>query len=91
MPRKHLVFHGRVQGVGFRATAQSLAKQHSLKGWVKNKEDGSVELEAEGEDQALQSFYEEIKEDPSPFIKIETIDEQDYEEEKGHQNFKVLY
>ncbi|WP_101844024.1 acylphosphatase [Halobacillus sp. Marseille-P3879] len=91
MPRKHLVFHGQVQGVGFRATAQSLAKQYSLTGWVKNKSDGTVELEAEGRDEDLHSFYEEINNGPSPFIKINAVDEQHFDEEKGHKKFKVLY
>ncbi|MCP3025928.1 acylphosphatase [Halobacillus sp. A5] len=91
MARKHLVFHGQVQGVGFRATAQSLAKQYGLTGWVKNKEDGTVELEAEGSAQDLQSFTREIKEGPSPFIKIKAVEEDDYDEEKGHRKFKVIY
>ena len=34
--RKHMIFHGRVQGVGFRYTAKYLARSMNLTGWVKN-------------------------------------------------------
>ena len=39
--RKHMIFHGRVQGVGFRYTAKYLARSMNLTGWVKNEYDGS--------------------------------------------------
>lgn len=46
--RKHLVFHGNVQGVGFRYKACYSAKNCGVSGWVRNLADGSVEMEAEG-------------------------------------------
>ena len=39
----HVLIHGRVQGVGFRAWTQHQAELHGLKGWVRNRRDGSVE------------------------------------------------
>ncbi|MBJ6127125.1 acylphosphatase [Microvirga splendida] len=39
----HVLIHGRVQGVGFRAWTQHLAELHGLTGWVRNRRDGSVE------------------------------------------------
>jgi len=39
----HVLIHGRVQGVGFRAWTQHQAQLHGLKGWVRNRYDGSVE------------------------------------------------
>jgi acylphosphatase len=39
----HVLIHGRVQGVGFRAWTQHLAELHGLRGWVRNKQDGPVE------------------------------------------------
>ena len=47
--RKHIVFYGRVQGVGFRYYAVNKANQLGLTGWVKNLPDGTVELEVQGE------------------------------------------
>ncbi len=39
---------GKVQGVWFRKSTQDMAVKHSLNGWVKNMEDGSVVMEVEG-------------------------------------------
>lgn len=39
----HVLIHGRVQGVSFRAWTQHLAELHGLRGWVRNRQDGSVE------------------------------------------------
>lgn len=47
--RKHIVFYGRVQGVGFRYYAVNKANQLGLTGWVKNLPDGTVEMEVQGE------------------------------------------
>ena len=46
--RKHIVFYGRVQGVGFRYTAKYLARSLELTGWVKNDWDGTVTMEVQG-------------------------------------------
>ena len=46
--RKHIVFHGRVQGVGFRYTAKYLANSLNLVGWVQNEWDGTVTMEVQG-------------------------------------------
>ena len=46
--RKHIIFYGYVQGVGFRWRASSSALRLGISGWVRNLPDGSVEMEAEG-------------------------------------------
>lgn len=48
MRRAHAIIRGRVQGVSFRAATAAQAKQLGLVGWVKNRDDGAVELEVEG-------------------------------------------
>lgn len=48
--RKHIVFYGCVQGVGFRYYAVNKANQLGLTGWVKNLPDGTVEMEVQGEE-----------------------------------------
>jgi acylphosphatase len=49
MIRRHLLVHGRVQGVSFRAATQQQAREHAVAGWVANLADGTVEVELEGE------------------------------------------
>jgi acylphosphatase len=56
---------GDVQGVGFRAFVFRRALSSGLKGWVRNRSDGSVELLAEGPRAALETLLEELKAGPS--------------------------
>lgn len=46
--RKHIVFYGHVQGVGFRYTAKYMAQSLKLTGWVENEWDGTVTMEIQG-------------------------------------------
>ncbi len=46
--RRRFVFHGNVQGVGFRYKACYSARNRGVSGWVRNCSDGTVEMEAEG-------------------------------------------
>ena len=54
--RLHATVEGRVQGVGFRAFVEQSAMALNLKGWVRNRWDGSVEVLAEGEHKNLEVF-----------------------------------
>jgi acylphosphatase len=54
--RLHAVVHGRVQGVGFRATTEYEARKLGLRGWVRNLFDGGVEVDAEGDRTHLEKF-----------------------------------
>jgi acylphosphatase len=56
MTRVHVIVQGRVQGVYFRASARDRARQLSLRGWVRNRADGSVELLAEGDKARLEQL-----------------------------------
>ena len=53
--RRYLI-SGRVQGVGFRYFVQKIAAQHGISGWVRNTQDGRVEIEAEGDAAAMRQF-----------------------------------
>lgn len=46
--RQHITFYGYVQGVGFRWKAKYTAQSLGISGWIRNLDDGSVEMEAEG-------------------------------------------
>ena len=58
--RRSTVFRGRVQGVGFRATVQSISRAHRVSGWVRNEADGSVRCIAEGNGSDLDAFVDAI-------------------------------
>ena len=58
--RIHVYYNGRVQGVGFRFTAERLAVDLGLTGWVKNMPDGRVELVCEGQEQKLHTILDKI-------------------------------
>ncbi len=47
--RQRVIFSGRVQGVGFRATAASIARRHNVAGFVRNQADNTVLLEVQGD------------------------------------------
>lgn len=63
MIAKRVIFEGRVQGVGFRYTVKDLARGFDVCGWVKNLDDGSVELQVMGDPEELDSFIHEIIEE----------------------------
>jgi acylphosphatase len=56
---------GRVQGVGFRYFAQDAARREGLHGYVTNRDDGTVEVNAEGEAEALERFERKLRQGPS--------------------------
>lgn len=53
---KHLVVHGSVQGVFYRASAVEAAEERGVAGWVRNADDGSVEMVVEGDAEAVASL-----------------------------------
>ena len=58
MIRKHIIAHGRVQGVGLRFTVTGFAKKYNVTGWVRNLYDGTVEMEVQGLEHRVEpSFY----------------------------------
>ena len=72
--RVRLLLNGRVQGVGFRWFVREAARRHRLAGWVRNRPDGSVELEVSGEDGAYNEFLGTIREGP-PGARVDDVRE----------------
>lgn len=64
---------GKVQGVSFRASAAAKARQLGIKGWVKNEQDGSVQIVATGTGLQLTSFTEWCKEGPT-FARVQNVE-----------------
>lgn len=71
MIRRHYLFYGRVQGVGFRFTTYQNAKNLGLTGWVCNLSDGSVEACIQGEEKLIDYLINELQHDR--FIRIDSI------------------
>jgi acylphosphatase len=70
--RVHLTIVGFVQGVNFRAAARVEARRLGLTGWVRNRFDGSVETEAEGEPAAVEAFVAWCRQGP-PAAEVEDV------------------
>jgi acylphosphatase len=58
MRRIRAIVTGRVQGVSYRAATRTEARRLGITGWVKNCDDGSVELEAEGPDDRVAALIQ---------------------------------
>jgi acylphosphatase len=70
-----LKVYGKVQGVGFRYYTHRKANELGLKGFVKNKPDGSVYIEAEGEETQLLSFINWCQDGPS-WARVTKVEQQ---------------
>jgi len=68
----HAFVEGRVQGVWYRDFTKRLAQEMGVTGWVKNIDDGRVELKAFGHDELLSRFTEKLHEGP-PAADVTTI------------------
>ena len=69
----HLVIHGRVQGVFFRKYTKQKAQSLKLKGTVKNLQNGSVDIIAQGDEDRLRIFIEWCHQG-SPTSKVENVE-----------------
>ena len=65
MPSYRYLVRGRVQGVGFRYFARQRADHLGIAGFARNTPDGSVEVVAEGDVEALQAFEDALRQGPS--------------------------
>ena len=74
MARIHLAISGMVQGVGFRWFVRQRATSLNVAGWVANRDDGSVELAAEGDPDTLRSLVEAVRRGP-PGARVDSIAE----------------
>lgn len=78
---------GRVQGVGFREHARRRASRLGLKGWVRNAEDGTVLVHAEGPAEAVGALLDFLREGPrGAQVEDMTVEEAHVE---GHEQFAI--
>lgn len=86
----HLIFYGKVQGVGFRKFVKRKADEFGIKGYVRNLPDGTVEVVAQGEKEVLNKFLEEIKEGPERAV-VEKFSHKNIQQEEKYHEFKIEY
>jgi acylphosphatase len=85
--RRFLV-SGRVQGVGFRYFAQDAARREGLHGYVTNQGDGTVEVKAEGEADALERFERALRRGPSR-ARVEHVMIDEVSPDQGNTGFLI--
>ncbi len=88
MRRIRFVVTGRVQGVGFRASAAAEARRLGVFGHVRNRRDGAVEGEAQGEPDRVASFAAWLRRGP-PFAHVANLDLQEVALVEGPADFEV--
>ena len=71
--RVQVIIRGRVTGVFFRAATQREAKRLGISGWVRNRQDGSIELVAEGEEEAIKEMLSWAQHGPSA-ARVDDVD-----------------
>ncbi|MFP4065126.1 MAG: acylphosphatase [Bacteroidales bacterium] len=80
--------YGRVQGVNYRYSAKNSAQSLGISGFAKNMPDGSVYIEAEGSDDALDTFIEWCRQGP-PMANVSRITTEQTDP-FGHEGFQIL-
>ena len=85
--RKHIVFYGSVQGVGFRYRARQAAGLDGCTGWVRNEWDGSVSMEIQGMESAIDQVILAIERGHS--VHIEHMDVKELEPLEEEQGFRT--
>ena len=87
--RKHVIFHGRVQGVCFRAISAQLSDGYQVVGYVRNLPDGTVELEAQGATGEVEGFLGAIGREFTGNIRKADVGEMEIQ--GGEGDFRIAY
>ena len=88
--RMHVVVRGRVQAVGFRWFVREEARRLGVAGWVKNREDGGVEILAEGDPVAIAKLRECLNQGP-PRSSVDRIEDLDAGASNAPTPFAILH
>ncbi len=87
--RRHLIFHGSVQGVGFRYNAHHLAESLGLTGWVQNEYDGSVSCEVQGPSYVIDEFLQRLNN--QRWIRIMEMESRSMDVISDERSFRITY
>lgn len=85
--RQQVRFKGRVQGVGFRYTANQIAQKLGITGWVRNEYDGTVLMEAQGTKSQINQMINLLEK--GSFIEIDHIEKIDLPLNSIEQSFRI--
>jgi acylphosphatase len=85
--RRYLI-SGRVQGVGFRYFTEAAAAREGLHGWVRNLPDGRVEIDVEGEAEAMERFERNVRHGP-PGARVSDVQVDDGVPQRRESGFSV--
>ena len=88
--RVHLIVEGRVQRVCFRDSTRIKATELDIKGWVKNRSDGAVEITAEGLEINLQKFVEWCHLGP-PYSAVSKVTESPQKYGNEFDSFNIVF
>ncbi len=83
-----LIISGRVQNVGFRHFVKKHAQERDIKGYVKNKEDGTIEIIGEGEEKNINEFIEKCEQGPLR-SQVDSVDRDEEEAKKEYAEFRI--
>ncbi len=72
---KHIIFTGRVQGVGFRYTTYRIARGYDVAGFVRNLSDGTVEMLAQGPADEVDRCIQEVQDSFAGYIRDARIEQ----------------
>ena len=89
MEEAHIFVSGIVQGVGFRAAVKRHAIEHRIKGYVRNLDDGRVEICAQGTSRQIASFLQTIRDKPGAG-RLDQLDAKTRKVSKPFSTFEVL-
>ena len=79
-----------VQGVGYRYFVARRAREHELHGWVKNRSDGSIEIEAVGPRGPLEEFLSYVRVGP-PASHVNAVDVRWFDEGPSYNGFEIRF
>ena len=85
---KHIVVHGRVQGVGFRYFVRDAARRLGLGGDVRNRPDSTVEIVVEGAPAPVEALIREVSRGPA-LARVERLDVDDIPAEGNYRSFTM--
>ena len=87
---KHILVKGKVQGVFFRKHTRQVATDLKINGWVKNTDDGNVEIFAQADEDAIKDFIAWCKQGP-PKADVENVEVKDIEADNSINHFSIEY